>query len=348
MNNSTPSISMPNCVIYTDAFKIILTVLYTVLFFTSLLGNILVIVVVYRNKSLRNSANYFIVNMAVSDLFIPILVIPRVIKQMSADHSWEITGLTGEILCKLVYFLSDVTPLVSILSLICISWDRFCAVMFPLTKRNYVPRWLLISSTWLISFIVLAPHFYTFRLQEGPNNKVYCVRSWSPAFDPIKAEKVYATLIIVLFIIIPFFLLSFIYLGICIVMVNQKVIGDRSEKRRAIRDRKTKTVIKLAFTIVLASAICYGPYGILLLLLSFKFEYIPPQSCAWGFWLNVSFILAYSNAAVNPAIYFIYVQNYKKELKSIWHYMSRPFSGNSASGALVGPGGQQQLEMAVL
>lgn len=342
MNNSTQLLAPLSCAMNTEAFKIVSMVLYMALFCISLLGNILVMIVVYRNKSLRNSANYFIVNMAVSDLFIPILVIPRVMKEISTDnYTWDITGLTGEILCKVVYFLSDVTPMVSILSLILISWDRFCAVIFPFHKRTYVPRWLLISSTWVISFGVLAPHLYTFKL-KSINGDVYCFSSWSPAFDSVKAQKEYSTFIIVVFIVIPFFVLSFIYLGISFVLVNQKVIGDRSEKCRAVRDRKTRAVLKLAFTIVLASAVCYGPYSVMLLLQSFKFEYSPPVGCSWAMYVTVSLFLTYSNAAVNPMIYFIYVQNYKKELKRILHYMSRPFSGYSASGALVRP---QQIEL---
>lgn len=328
MNNTTSIVNEP-CLTETEAFRIVSVVLYAFLFFFSLLGNILVIVVVYRNKSLRNSANYFIVNMAISDLFIPILVIPRKLKVITTnDHTWGISGLTGEILCKLVYFLSDVTPMVSVLSLIFISFDRFYAVMFPLRKRRLVQRWVLISLTWLISFAVLAPHFYTFRLDK---NQMYCISVWSPAFDHKKAQKNFMIFIIIAFIFVPFVILAFIYAGISKVLITQKVIGDRSASH-AMRDRKRKTVVKLAFTIVLGCALCYGPYGVLLLLVAFKYDLMPPADCAWDFFMQFSFFLAYSNAVVNPAIYFLYVQNYKKELKRIISFMSRPFN-NSGAGS---------------
>ncbi|KAK3755849.1 hypothetical protein QZH41_003940 [Actinostola sp. cb2023] len=344
MNNSTTNITV-DCLGDSDVFKIVSVVLYAVIFVVSLFGNILVIFVVYRNKSLRNSTNYFIVNMSVSDLFIPILVIPRVIKEIArGSMAWDISGLTGEILCKTVFFLSDATPLVSILSLVCISCDRFCAVMFPLRNKTYIPRSVLIALTWIISFGVLAPYFYTFRLTDN-DGEIYCYLSWSPAFDQVKTHKAYATFTIVTFIIIPFFMLSFIYLVISILLINQKVIGDlRSEKGRAMRNRKTRTVVKLAFTIVLASALCFGPYGVLLLLLAFKFQFEVPEDCTWRLCWSVAQFLAYSNAAVNPTIYFIYVQNYKKELKRILSYMSRPFSGNTGATRLVAAGAEQ-LEM---
>ena len=44
---------------------------FVVLFLTSVIGNFLVVVVFYRNKTLRTPVHYLIVNMAVSNLIIP-------------------------------------------------------------------------------------------------------------------------------------------------------------------------------------------------------------------------------------------------------------------------------------
>ena len=51
----------------------------SVLMISSLVGNLLVVVVFYRNKSLRRSMHCFIVNIAVSDLIIPIIVLPQLV-----------------------------------------------------------------------------------------------------------------------------------------------------------------------------------------------------------------------------------------------------------------------------
>lgn len=49
--------------------KIILLCIYIPVFFVALVGNILVLVMVCMNKSVRrNVANYFLVNLAVADL----------------------------------------------------------------------------------------------------------------------------------------------------------------------------------------------------------------------------------------------------------------------------------------
>jgi hypothetical protein len=340
MNNTTVESLVSECFSDTKAARFGLVVLYVVLFIMSLVGNILVILVVYRNKSLRNSTNYFIVNMAISDLLVPILVIPRTVKVIiSQSEAWDISGVSGEILCKVFHFLSDAPPAVSILSLICISSDRFCAVMFPLRhKKTCTPRCVTIVLTWLISFAALAPNLYAYKLEHQR-----CQINWEPVFDDSKAQKAYTTSVIVIFIFIPVVVLSFIYVNICAVIIRQKVVGDRSERGHAIRDRKTRTVVKLAITIVFATAVCWAPYGVLVLLYSFKYDWVIPYGCQWQLYYELARILGISNAAINPAIYFIYVQNYKRELKRILTDVSRLVPSFSNVGLLTAQ--PQKLEM---
>ncbi|EDO43617.1 predicted protein, partial [Nematostella vectensis] len=151
----------------TSTERIAKIVVCFVIIFTALVGNALIIVVVCRNANMRKTINYFIVNMAVSDLAIPLFVLPRVISENITSYEflpeWRVSGAAGEALCKLVYFTSDLSPAVSILSLICITLDRFCAVVFPM-KRTLITsrvRVLLIVFTWLFSAAFLSPSFYT-------------------------------------------------------------------------------------------------------------------------------------------------------------------------------------------
>jgi len=109
-------------------------VLYSVLLVFSLLGNILVIAVVFYNENLRSDFNYLIVNMAISDLFIPLLAIPQRISEVSGllrPNEWLIGGVGGAFLCKLSYFSSDFAPAVSIFSLVVIAASRFVAIVYP-------------------------------------------------------------------------------------------------------------------------------------------------------------------------------------------------------------------------
>ena len=78
--------------------------------------------------------NFFIVNMAMSDLLYPIFGIPRLIVSELYVDSWLIGGPLGQALCKLLPYLSDISLTVSIQSLVLIAVDRFGAVVYPLSS----------------------------------------------------------------------------------------------------------------------------------------------------------------------------------------------------------------------
>ena len=100
-----------------------------------------------QDENQRKPINFFIVNMAMSDLLYPIIVIPKGIQRFYID-SWLIGGPLGQVLCKLGVFVSDLSVAVSIQNLVLIAVDRFGAVILPLRSP-------LISSK-LCPFFILA------------------------------------------------------------------------------------------------------------------------------------------------------------------------------------------------
>ena len=139
------------------------------IFLVSFIGNIFILVVIYKNKQLRRSINCFVFNMAVSDLGIPLTrMTVMIVEIISGSSSWKVDRpwLLGNILCKLAYFLSDVSFVVSIGSLLLISMDSLIAVVFPLKAKLISSKVRLISilSTWLVAIAVHAPYFYGFKL----------------------------------------------------------------------------------------------------------------------------------------------------------------------------------------
>ncbi len=86
---------------YCFSVKIELLLVFSVILLFSLLGNILIIVIVYKREDLQKTTNYFIVNRAVSDFIYPLTVIPtRLVQIASSSLQWPIGGVTGLIFCK--------------------------------------------------------------------------------------------------------------------------------------------------------------------------------------------------------------------------------------------------------
>lgn len=52
------------------------TIAYSIVFLLGILGNSLVVCVVYRNPRMHNVTNYFIVNLAIADILVCILCLP--------------------------------------------------------------------------------------------------------------------------------------------------------------------------------------------------------------------------------------------------------------------------------
>ena len=127
--------------------------MWSILLVWSLLGNVLVIAVVYCNQNLRTNVNYLIVNMAVSDLLIPCITAPRFIFWNIEGTTWLVDGSLGEALCKLVAFLSQISPFVSSISLVLIALHRFMAVVYPTRGQllSRKTRWMAISFPWIVA-----------------------------------------------------------------------------------------------------------------------------------------------------------------------------------------------------
>ena len=64
-------------------------------FLVSLVGNILIGKIVYKKKSLKKPVNFFIVNMAMSDLVYPISMLPRDVALLFISSSWLVSGPLG-------------------------------------------------------------------------------------------------------------------------------------------------------------------------------------------------------------------------------------------------------------
>ena len=165
------------------AWKTVGTVTYCLFIIVSLAANSLIVTIVYKTPNLRKPINYFIANMASSDLLFPIFWIPWKLSQLHTNYSFFIGGQLGQAFCKLVPFFAKVSIAVSIQNLILIAVDRFGAVVFPLRspliRSKLCPFFIL--STWIVAVAVNSPYLFTFELVEYPEG-TWCVLEWKKAF----------------------------------------------------------------------------------------------------------------------------------------------------------------------
>ena len=107
---------------------------FVFLMLLSMLGNSLLVAVVYKNANqrMKTPSNYFILNMACADVLLTVYAVPVSIVDTAYSHQWLITGVAGKLLCPLSQFIGQMS--VSTGSLLVTALDRFFLVFYPLKR----------------------------------------------------------------------------------------------------------------------------------------------------------------------------------------------------------------------
>ena len=250
MNGTQPS----SCYWNLTAAKIGTTIAYCLIVLISLVGNTVIGIIVYKTKTMRKPINFLIVNMAMSDLLIPIFVIPNDIRLLYTNF-FLIGGHLGQALCKLVGFLPIVSIVVSIQSLVLIAVDRFGAVVFPLRSplisSKLCPFFIL--ATWIIAMAVYSPYLFAYKLVEYPGGLV-CRLRWKEVFGESSSLYHYEVSILMIFCVIPLVLIAILYIAIYIKLKSQKIPGEQSANAGQQRQQRERKVLKMTIAIVLGHA----------------------------------------------------------------------------------------------
>ena len=313
MNGTQPS----SCSSNPRAEKIGKTFAYCLIFIVSLAGNTLIAIIVYKTKTMRKPINFFIVNMAISDLLFPIIVIPGVIQDLYTD-SWLIGGPLGQALCKLFYFFADLSGVVSVQSVVLIAVDRFGAVVFPLRSplisSKLCPFFILAS--WIVAIAVNSPELFVNKLVEHPEG-LLCEYHWNEVFGESSSLENYVASYVVVFMFIPLVLITILYIIIYLKLKSQKIPGEQSANAGQQRQQRERNVLKMAIAIVLGFAVCWLPLAIFLFISLFAHT-IQLGNCGFHYVAYVLNFLSLANSAINPCICLILSKNYRNGLRALF------------------------------
>ena len=306
LNNETlPNTSSSNCGI--DSVVLANYYFYTQILCgaTSLVGNILVIMVVYHNRRLRTTPNYFIVNMALSDTFVPMLMMIRIISYLG---SYRMPVTTVTILCKLGHFWGFCSYETSMFSLVIITIRSFFAVVFPMRARQELAvrtRAWLIACTWLVPAVVSSPLFTMFYADDD----LVCKISWSK-----HRFATYNTFVVAVFSVLPVLIMLVLYPVIIVRLVRQKLPGNENSSIDALRRKQNIRLTKMFVTLILFLIFTSSSFYVVNLI---KLYSNPNSGCTLAIiqWVLEPFPALYH--AVNPIICFLYYSSYRQEIKHI-------------------------------
>ena len=293
------------------------TAAFVVLILLTFVGNVFVIHIIRRNSTLRSTVDILVVNMCISDIFIPFFTIPYRIREIYVGSEW-IGGDLGSVLCKLVPFAMDVTTAVSILTMLAIAVERFHAVVYP-TKPTVITvlrSRQIVSFIWVLPALTYSVYFYTFSNREI-GTKTFCFARWYQDEERhLKARKVFYTSHIVLMVVIPMILITALYTAVVVSLYRQKTrmtshLSSEPLRRRAKQNRKTTFML---MTVVVVFASTYVPLGLLILHSFYSPHSVPKFDSSLRF---VPLFLFYVPSAVNPVIYFTFNDRYRQGLRQL-------------------------------
>nr|QRN45460.1 adipokinetic hormone receptor isoform X2 [Carausius morosus] len=269
-------------------------VAFSIMMVVSSIGNITVVnTLLRRNK--RSRINLMLVHLAVGDLVVTFMTMP-----MEIAWNYTVWWRGGSTFCHIMSFFRVFGFYLSSSVLICISIDRYFAVLRPMSLKGQNARHML-ATAWVVSVLSSLPQVVVFHLEspKGVPDFIQCV-----AFNTFSREGELAYNFFNMFMTygIPLMVIVFCYVSIIMEICRCSKENNDTIRRssQGYLGRAKARTLKMTITIVLAFIVCWTPYYIM---------------CVW-YWLdtvsakNVNpvvqkalFLFASTNSCMNPIVY---------------------------------------------
>ncbi|XP_064415630.1 KISS1 receptor a [Latimeria chalumnae] len=303
----------------TDAWLVPL--FFALIMLVGLIGNSLVIYVISKHRQLRTATNFYIANLATTDIIFLVCCVPFT-ATLYPLPSW----IFGEFMCKFVAYLQQVTVQATCITLTAMSADRCYATVYPLKSlRHRTPRVAMIVSVciWIGSFILSTPIITYQEIKEGYwyGPRTYCIEEF-PSDTYKTAFILYQFLAVYLLPLLTiclcyFFMLKRVGQPIVKPVDNNYQVQLLSERTVAMRSKISKMVV----VIVLLFTICWGPIQLFILFQGFypKFQ-VNYATYKIKTWANC---MSYANSSLNPIVYGFMGASFRKSFKKAFPFMFR-------------------------
>ena len=238
---------------------------------------------------MRSCVNYFIFCLAVSDLLIPVVILPTRI--------WETNVLpvySGGIVCKIKVYFGFISITASSLTSVATAFERFYSIVYRPMGARIIRKRLCYSVITSIWFTTATLHIYT--IYKIPNRA---------AAVPVSQENLQYATALVSFVLITASILTILYSVITITLHRQtrlvrSQMNSEWRRRRYREDRKVKIMILAVVAVYLVSWIPLIVYVI--------FGILNPKiliGCHYRHFFFIGRVLNFSSPAIKPFVYYM-------------------------------------------
>ncbi|XP_019722583.1 neurotensin receptor type 1 isoform X2 [Hippocampus comes] len=298
----------------TDIYsKVIVTIIYLLLFAVGSLGNSITLYTLLSKKSLQNlqsTVHYHLASLAVSDLLILVLSMPiELYNFIWFHHPW----VFGDAVCRGYYYLRDSCSYATAFNIASLSVERYMAICHPFKAKSIMSRSRtkkLISGMWLASFALSTPMLFIMG-QETRQDENICTATVAPVtMKTVLQVNAFLSFVVPMVAIsalngvIANHLLRMFHEAeqdnrVCIVGGNPTMLNVSVEPNRAQSLRHGVLVLR---AVVIAFVVCWLPYHARRLM----FCYVSDWSDLYDFYhyfYMLTNVLFYVSSAINPVLY---------------------------------------------
>jgi neuropeptide Y receptor len=312
------------------AVQAVFYILYLTIFILGVFGNVLVCYVVVRSRAMQTVTNFFITNLALSDILLCALGVP-----FTPLYTFMGRWIFGDVLCRLVAGAQAISVYISTLTLTSIAVDRYFVIIYPFQQRMQLMTCLvIIFSIWVFSLIVTLPYCIYMNHRQDYDG-YYCEENWPSE----NFRQVYGALTACMQFVLPFIIIAFCYIKVSLKLNDRaraKPGSKNSRKEEIDRERKRRTN-RMLIAMVTVFGVSWLPLNVVNLMNDL---HIPTGS--WKYY-NLCFfvvhVIAMSSTCYNPFLYAWLNENFRKEFKQVLPCFVASGGGSSSSVSIGIPGG---------
>ncbi|XP_032666434.1 pyrokinin-1 receptor-like isoform X2 [Odontomachus brunneus] len=316
-----------------DALYIVLpiTVIYVVIFFTGVIGNISTCVVIARNKSMHTATNYYLFSLAVSDLLLLVSGLPPEMYYIWSHFPY----IFGEAFCIIQSFAAETSANATVLTITAFTVERYVAICHPfishtMSKLSRAVKFVVVI--WLLALCLAVPQAIQFGITyEYFDNgtaildSARCTIRWTLIDHAFEISTI-------LFFVLPMTIITVLYVLIAIKLRSSTLLTVTVKRNHVpgglnhLDNNRGKTaaqrnVIRMLIAVVVAFFICWAPFHAQRLLAvyaqSSRSEPEDALVIVYTTLTYVSGVFYYLSTTVNPLLYNIMSNKFREAFKSM-------------------------------
>ncbi|XP_037084865.1 LOW QUALITY PROTEIN: thyrotropin-releasing hormone receptor-like [Pollicipes pollicipes] len=261
-------------VYYSAPYRTVGALFQGAIFAVGFLGNVMVVVVVRRSRSMHTPTNCYLVSLAVADITVLIAAVPNEIAMYFLVAQAWIWGNAG---CAILVFLQNMGINASALSVTAFTVERYIAICWPLKARTIctVQRAKrIILAVWAFAFCYCVP--WAFLTKVVPVRYIGVSDVQECTFKLSRQTYLgYFFADMVLFYVVPLVISSVLYTMIAVVVFRPpQILKQMGGPAAAVADVRSSNsarvqVIKMLVMVVSLFALLWLPYRSMLVYNSF-------------------------------------------------------------------------------